>query len=812
MSGWGDDCRAVWRGWKKRPGLSAAVIASLALGIGANTAIFTVMDALLLRPPAVAQRRDLVEIWGWRPHHDPFNGTSPLAYPDFAAYRARNRVFTGLTAFEGDVTSVVWSHGGIGEAIRGQFVTANFFSVLGVRPALGRGFSPAADDPGSGARGIVLSNAFWRQRLGANPNVLGQAIVLNGEALTVVGVAPKAFTGAMIFFAPDFWAPPAAMARLDPALESRLTSYQMSWLFAIGRLRPGVTLAQAQAQLRALAGPLARLHGKTTSEYSCAVFPAQMTPRPMRGFVELFAGAALALTLLILLIACANAANLLLARNLERARELAVRSALGASRWRLARLALADSLALALAGALGGVLLSWRIAPLLARLKPQGFPIALELGLDGRVLGFALAAGLLAGLAAGLGPALRSSRPGAFARMKEGGAVGGTRRSRAAAALMAAQIAACLVLLVGAGLCVRSLRNARDIDPGFRPDRVLTGELDLRASGYDPARGAALLPKLQAQIAALPGVQAASFTSYLPLQGTIFSRDFTIQGKPVDLQFFQVAPGYFATLRTPLLAGRAFNAGDGARAAGVAIVNQAAAERFWPGQNPIGRQIVAPGKPAQALTVVGVVPTGKYQSLGEPPQPVIFLPLAQNYSSHVVLVARTAFADSAALLPALRRLLLADNPNLALIQPETMNQAMSLPLFTARLAGTLFAAFGILALLLATFGLYAMFSFAVTRREREIGVRMALGASGGAILRLLLGEALRLFALGAVVGLAVAFLAAQVLGALLYGISPRDPLTFVACTLFLAAVALLASYAPARRAARLNPLAALRHD
>ncbi|MGH9541946.1 MAG: ABC transporter permease [Terriglobales bacterium] len=812
MRGLGDDWRATRRALRKHPVLSAAVIVCLALGIGANTAIFSLIDALLLRPAQVAGRQDLVEVWGWQPRQDPFGGASSLTFPDFAYYRAHNHVFTGLSAFAGDVTSVVWSHGGEGEAIQGQFVTANFFSVLGVRPVLGRGFLPAADDLNSSARGIVLSNAFWRRRFAADPKALGRAMVIDGEPLTIVGVAPPRFTGAMILFAPDFWAAPAAMARLEPDIQRRTTSYHSFWLFAIGRLRAGVSPAQAQAELRVLAKQTGPRHGQHMADFSAVVFPAQLTPRPVRGWVELFAGGALVLTLLVLLIACANAANLLLAQSLERRREMAVRSALGASRARLIRMALADSVALSLLGALAGLLLAWRLAPLVLRLKPESFPLSLDLGLDWRVLGFTLAAGILTGVAAGLGPALRASRPGALRNLKDGAAVGGTRRSRTAAALVVVQIATCLVLLVGAGLCVRSLYNARTINPGFNPDRVLTGGLDLRAAGYSSSQRLALLPRLQAQIESLPGVVSASFADMLPLQPSVNAGSFTINGHTVNVQYYHVAPRYFATMRTPLEAGREFTAADGSQAPSVAIVNHAFAQRYWPGRGAIGRQIALPGKPPTALTVVGVAATGKYQTLSEPPRPVMFMPLAQGFTERVVLVARTAFARPDALLPALRRRLLAVNPNLALIQPQTMNQAMAWPLFTARLAGTLFAVFGGLALLLAAIGLYAMFAFAVARRRREVGVRMALGASGGRVLRLLLGEALRLYSLGAAIGLAIAFFAARVLAALLYGISPRDPLTFAAVAIFLGAIALLASYLPARQAARLSPLAALREE
>ncbi len=812
MRGFGKDLRVAWRAARHRPALSLAVIVCLALGIGANATIFSLADALLLRPPAVAGRQDLAEVWGLRLYHrGPIGGTS-LTFPDLAYYRAHNRVFSGLAGFEGDTSSVVWSHGGEGLAVQGQMVTANFFSVLGVRPVLGRGFLPAADHLGSGAQGIVLSDAFWRRRFAASPAVLGRTLVLNGQPMTVVGVAPPGFTGAMILFAPDFWAAPAAWVRLEPDAARRMASYDSYWLFAIGRLRPGVTLAAAQADLRVLARQIAPRHGKGMGDFTAEVFPAQMTPRPVRGFVELFAGGALVLTLLVLLIACANAANLLLAQSLERRREMAVRSALGASRRRLARLALTGSLALALSGALGGLVLAWLLAPLIVRLKPAAFPLHLSLAIDWRLVAFTVAVGVLTGLLAGLVPALRASRPGALEHLKDGAAVGGTRRSRLASALVVAQLAACFVLLIGAGLCVRSLENARDISPGFSPHRVLTGGLDLRASGYSPASGAALLPRLRQRIEALPGVAAASFASSLPLQGGFDGRTFQVRGHTAEVEYFSVAPRYFATVRTPLVAGRGFTAADGPKAPLVAVINHAMAQRYWPGRTAVGEHIAEPGKPPRMVTIVGVVPTGKYQSLSEPPRPVIFLPLAQNYTPIVVLVARTAYARPATLLPALRRELTAVNPILALIQPQTLEQAMALPLFTARLAGTLFAAFGALALLLAAIGLYAMFTFAVTRRQREVGVRLALGATGGNVIRLLTGEVLRLYLLGAAVGLVLAWLAAPALSALLYGIHPRDAATFIGVAIFLGLIALLAGYLPARRAARLNPLAALRHE
>ncbi len=812
MGGLGADLRASWHAARRRPVLSLAVIVCLSLGIGANATIFSLADALLLRPPAVAGRQDLAEVWGLRLHHrGPLGGTS-LTFPDFAYYRAHNRVFSGLAGFEGDTTSVVWSRAGKGLAVQGQMVTANFFAVLGVRPVLGRGFLPAADHPGSGARGIVLSNSFWRRQFAASPAVLGRTLVLNGQPTTVVGVAPPGFTGAMILFAPDFWAAPAAWVRLEPDVARRMASFNSYWLFAIGRLRPGVTLAAAQANLRVLARQIAARHGTGRADFTAEVFPAQMTPRPARRFVELFAGGALVLTFLVLLIACANAANLLLAQSLDRRREMAVRSALGAGRGRLVRLALIGSLALALPGALGGLVLAWLLAPLIVRLRPAGFPLQLSLALDWRLLAFTFALGVLTGLLAGLVPAMRASRPGALEYLKDGAAQGSTRRSRFSSTLVVTQLAACLVLLIGAGLCVRSLENARNINPGFNPHRVLSGGLDLRASGYSPASGAALLPRLRQRIKALPGVATASFASSLPLQGEFDGRTFEFRGQSTEVEYFSVAPGYFSTVRAPLVAGRGFTVADGPKAPLVAVVNQAMARRYWPGRTAVGEHIAEPGKPPRLVTIVGIVPTGKYQSLSEPPRPVIFLPLAQNYTPNIVLVVRTAYARPAALLPALRRELTAVNPVLALIQPQTLEQAMALPLFTARLAGTLFAAFAALALLLAAIGLYAMFSFAVARRQREVGVRLALGATGGSVVRLLTGEVLRLYLLGAACGLALAWVAAPALSALLYGIHPRDAATFVCVPIFLGLVALLAGYLPARRAAGLNPLAALRQE
>jgi putative ABC transport system permease protein len=806
----------------KNAGATSLVVLSLALGIGANTTIFSVVNSLQFRPPSVEQPSRLLDVWLHNEKESgAFSGYSPLNFPDFAYYREHNSVFSGLTAEAGDGTTLIWSRDGQGEAIHGMLVSSNFFSVLGVTPQLGRAFLPEEDTPGGAQPVAMVSHAFWQQRLGGDTS-LSKRIMLNGRAYTVVGVVPASFHGVLIGSAPDVWVPLSMQPAVTPGAD--LTSRSYNWLNVYGRLKPGITRLQAQADLLVLSQQLARSYPDSNKDIEALAYAATLVPGPFRGFLSMITAALMAVVGLVLLIGCANAANLLLAQASGRSREMSVRSALGASRWRLLRQSLTESVLLGCFGGLAGLLLASMAAPLLLRLKPTNIPVSLQIPVDGRVLVFTLAVSVLTGVIFGLAPALRASRLDLASSLKDGTPSSGQRRSRLRSALVTAQVAVCLVLLIGAGLCLRSLSNAQSIDPGFDVNNALVASLDVDTFGYNEARGRDLYRDLLDRVAELPGVRAGSLSEMLPLGTAERTEGVTIEGSPAlglgesgpaAVDDVSVAPNYFRTMGIPLLEGRDFTARDIQGAPRVVIINDVMAARFWPHQNPIGRHVImgGPEDPAarQVCEVIGVAKAGKYRTLGEDPQPFMYKPYWQNYVPRVRLIVRTE-GDTDAVLSGLRRAVQQLDPNLALYDIETLKQLMVLQLFPAHATALLLGVFGGLALLLAMAGLYGVMSYLVAERTHEVGIRMALGAHARDVLKLVVGNGMRLALVGVVLGLAGAFAITRLLSSLLYGIQPTDFLTFSGVSVMLAGVAFLASYFPARRATKVDPMVALRRE
>ena len=822
MSFFRQDMRYGLRILLKNPGTTAVVVLSLALGIGANTTIFSVVNSLLFRPPSVDQPSRLVDVWLHNKKQSGLlGGYYGLNFPDFAYYRDHNSVFSGLTAEAGDGTTLVWSRDGRGEAIQGLLVSSNFFSVLGVKPQLGRTFLPEEDKPGGAQPVAMVSQAFWQRRLGGDPSALSKPMMLNGRTYMVVGVVPDSFHGVTIGSAPDVWVPMGMQPAVTPGAD--LTNRNAYWLEVYGRLKPGVTRPQAQANLLVLSEQVARSYPDTNKDIEALAYPATIIPGPFRGFLSMITAALMTVVGLVLLIACANAANLLLAQASGRWREMAVRSALGASRWRLVRQSLTESVLLGCFGGVAGLLLAATAAPLLLRLKPPNIPVSLEIPVDWHVLAFTLAVSVLTGVIFGLAPALRGSRLDLVSGLKDGTPSSGQARSRLRSALVTAQVAVCLVLLIGAGLCLRSLANAQSIDPGFDVNNALVASLDVEAFGYNEARGRALYRDLLDRVAALPGVRAVSLADMLPLGTADRTEGVTIEGSPAPrpgesgpaVDDASVAPNYFHSMGIPLLGGRDFTARDVKGAPRVVIINDVMAARFWPHQDPIGRHVIMGGQedPAgrQVCEVIGVAKAGKYRTLGEDPQFFMYKPYWQNYVPQVRLIVRTQ-GDTAAALSGLRRAVQQLDPNLALYDVATLKQLMLLPLFPADATALLLGVFGGLALMLATMGLYGVMSYLVAQRTREVGIRMALGARRLDVFKLVLGNGMRLALTGVVIGLAGALAVTRLLSSLLYGIRPTDFVTFVGVSLLLAAVAALAGYVPARRATRLDPMLALRHE
>jgi predicted permease len=803
---WADVCYAL-RQLRKSPAFTVTVTLSLTLGLGANTTIFTLVNAMLFLPPSVADANRVVEVMLRNGKASGIESHMPLSYPAYTLLRDHNHTLSGLAAFDGDPRPVSWSDHGQGQQVFGQLVSGNFFSVAGVDPILGRAFPADEDQTGASHPAILISYAFWQRRLAADNAVIGRVLKLNGTSFTIIGVTPPSFTSVMIGSRPDFWAS-LAMGPTITRDPERLTSESSYWLLGLGRLKPETTKAQAQADLSVLSSSLHK--GPSEAIREPRIFPLQLVPGPYRGYVAAFTGLLMAAVGLVLLIACANAANLLLARAVARRRELAVRSALGASRIRLIRQSLTESLILSLAGGAGGMLLTWWLIPVLLSLKPVTIPLFVQAPLDWRVFTFAFLLASGTGILFGIAPALRATRRGLTAALRDESQIVGPRRSWLRDSLVVIQITVCLVLLISAGLCVRSLFNARSIDPGFSTHDVALAELDPGSLGYTPAQQGQFYRQLLDRVRALPGVASASLADMLPLGPSRSVHSIQVQGftpppgeDDIGVGTSSVAPGYFDAMGIGLLSGRGFLSND---AHPVAVINEEMARRFWPGQNPIGHSFKDGKHPTE---IVGVVATGKYRSLGEDPQPFFYRPFANDSRATLIVRGRQGAPPS---LNEIRHTLLELDPDIVPMDMESVSEYMALPLFAAHTTGILLAAFGAVALLLATIGLAGIVSYSVSQRTAEIGVRMALGANRTAVLKQILGQGMRLTAIGIVCGLAMAFAATRVLSDLLYGIKPGDPATYLAVSLFLGTVALISCYFPARRAASIDPMQALRAE
>ncbi len=802
------DLRYGFRLLAKNPVFTLLIVLTLGLGIGVNTVIFSFVNALLFRPPAVQDSSRLLELWQRNPKTPGLAEYVPLAYPDYVYFRDHNQVFAGLLAFDGEMRPVSWSRAGEGQMAQGQLVSGNFFSVLGLTPAFGRFFLPEEDQMPGGQPVVVLSRSFWKKQFADDPAVLGKTLVLNGTSFAVVGVAPASFTGIVIGNEPDFWAPLTTTTQLTRE-NFLLTSNGAFWLFGIGRLKPGLSPSQAQANLKILSSSIQQSHPQNHKDLEAATFRVSLVPEPFRGYVAAFTGLLMVVVGLVLLIACANAANLLLAQATGRRREMAIRAALGAGRARLLRQMLIESSIVAVFGGSVAVLLAKWATPALLALKPPSLPIRVEIHQDWRVLSFTFATSIATAILFGIAPALRTSRTDASLVLKEEGLIGGLRSSRLRGALVVTQIAVCLVLLISACLCLRSLVNAKSLDPGFDTRHVALAVLDPGSLGYSEAKGKIYYQQLLNRVEALPGVSSVSLASHLPLTTANWTQEITIEGyksspgSELLVPLMTVGPKFFATMGIPLERGREFTEQDTAASA---IINASMAAQFWPGQDPIGRHFKVI---EQSVEIIGVAKTGKYRTLGEDPEPFMYLPI--GYRSRSTLVVRTA-GDPRSLLPAVRQQLQALDPNVVPFDLETIQEYMALPMFPARSTGLLLGAFGFLALVLAIAGLYGVMSYAVSQRTREMGVRMALGAADRDLLKLVVGHGLRLTLVGLACGLLGAFALTRVLASLLYGIRPTDPFSFVTMPALLALVTLLASYIPARRATKVDPMVALRYQ
>jgi predicted permease len=806
------DIRYGIRGLLKRPGFTLVAVITLAVGIGANTTIFSVVNSLLLKPPAgVTQTSRLVDV-----HMTAASGSSfhSFSYPDYQYYRDQNKVFSGLVSSTAMPLSL---NAGVPERIFGMVVSGNYFDVLGTHPAYGRFFLPEEDrTPGTHAV-VVLSYDLWQQRFGADAKVVGKTVALNSQPFTVIGVAPEGFKGTWAGLQPAAWVPLMMQNRLRPGFE--LLDRGTRGLEIIGRLRDGVTLDQARSEMSRLANQLSSTYPDTNQGTGVDLRPASTVPGQMRGALIGFMAILMAIVGLVLLIACANVGSMTLARASSRSKEMAIRLAVGAGRFRIMRQLLIESLLLFLIGGAAGVMLAvWATRLLLSFKFSADVPISLDLGIDVRVLLFTLGTSLVTGLVFGLAPALQASRHDVVTALNNDSSRG-THRSRTRSIFVTAQIAISLVLLVTAGLFLRSLRNASTIDLGLNPEGVETVTFDLGTQGYADVKGKEFYRQLMERVSSLPGVRDASLARMVPLNGSNMKVDVNLPGrepKPGERGLLVgmnvVDAGYFKTLQIPMLHGRTFSEGDQQGAPRVAVINETLARRFYPGadvSSSVGQSFSLGNGPIQ---IVGVVKDGKYDTLGEDPQPFIYRPFSQSYSGEMTLHVRTSAADAGNVLAAVRREAGALDRDVPLLNVMTLNAQIGYSMLPLRVATSVAGSLGLLGMLLAALGVFGVVNYSVLQRTREIGIRMSLGAQTRDVLRLIVSQGLRLAIIGIVIGLAGAAALTRALTSLLYGVSALEPLIFAGVTVLMMSVVLLASYLPARRASRVNPLIALRYE
>ena len=833
------DLRYGLRMLRKNPGFTAVAVLTLALGIGANTAIFSLTDQVLLRLLPVENPEQLVVLRspGPNPGHTWSDGddSTSFSYPMYRDLRDKNQVFAGLAACR-PLTVNVAGQGGT-ERAEADLVSGNFFEVLGVRPALGRVFT-SQDETSPGANPVaVLSYGYWTRRLGNDPGILNKQIIVNGTGLTVVGVARAGFDGVQIGWMPDVYLPITMKAQMTPGWNG-LEDRKDHWVPVLGRIKPGLAREKAEAAIQVTYQPIlqfevASLHmtDKTRAQFlgKKLLLDPGSRGRPIlqRDAQEplLFL---MAMVGLVLLIACANLASLLVARGEARQREIAVRLAMGAGRLRLFKQFLTESLLIALAGGLAGLLVAWWcLGGLIHALTVSAGAQGLHTQLDPRVLLFSLALSLFTGLLFGLAPAMRSTRADLHATLKEQGASvsSGTASVRMRKILIVSQMALTGVLLVGAGLFATSLGNLRHANLGLRPDHVIQFSVTPRLSGYSPAQTVAFVDRLRQTIAALPGVRAVGFAEIPVFQNDDSSGNVTVEGytaapdEDMDVMRNRVGPNYFSTMGIPLIAGREFSASDAGTSPKVGIINEKMARRFFAGRNPIGLH-VGQGSGSSVhldIEIVGVVEDSKHDDARDPVRPFLYQPYAQETASVINTAGQATFyvrteqrPDS--LAATLRQLVQSLDADLPVYDLKTLAQQVDDSMIAERLLSILSVSLGVLASLLAAVGLYGVMAYRVARRTQEIGIRMALGATRKSVAWMVLGEVVRLTALGLAIGLPAAYGLGKLVESQLFGVKASNPLVFILGTTLLAAVALLAGWLPARRATKVDPIVALRYE
>ncbi|MGH9703897.1 MAG: ABC transporter permease [Candidatus Acidiferrales bacterium] len=817
MESFWQDLRYGIRMMAKNPGFTLVAVLALALGIGANTAIFSVIDAVILRPLPFAAPGRLVTLWGTNMQRG--NSRGSASYPDFMDWRAQSRSFEGMAAWhESDFTLT-----GSGDPahLYGVVVSPSLFHLLGVSPQIGRDFLPEEEDPGKAKlHPVILSHALWQNRFSSDPNVVGKNITLDNLPFTIVGVMPAGFQYPIQAKNVDLWMAVVMDGISADGGPTYMTQRGAHYLNVTGRLKPGVSVPQAQAEMETIASALSRQYADTNKFHGVKIATEldRMVGDVRPALLILFGAVGC-----VLLIACVNVANLLLARAASRQKEIAIRSSLGAGRMRIVRQLLTESLVLAFLGGALGLILAWWGTDVLLALSPANVPRVSAIHLSGRVLGFTALASLATGLFFGLLPALQISRSDLAETLKEGGrgSTEGAMRNRMRSALVVAEVALALVPLAGAGLLIQSFLRLSRVKPGFDPHNVLTVTIGLPDARYNVSQQAAFFEQLLNRTRALPGVRSAAAVEPLPLSSDQIQVSFTIEGRPVaksdepSTNYRDVTDDYFQTLHIPLLQGRDFSAQDNSKSPAVIIVNQTFSRTFFPGENPLGKHIqpgmsVGPGTKVMR-EIVGVVGDVRHLGLNQEAGPEVYAPESQMPFDGMILVVRTD-SDPRSAIGAIRQQVRALDKDLPVFDAKLLEEYLSASLAQPRFNTFLLGIFAVVALLLAVVGLYGVMSYSVVQRTHEIGIRMALGAQAKNVMQMVVGQALRLTLTGCVIGLAGAWAVTRLMSTLLYGVSASDPATFAAVALLLGVVSLLACYVPARRAMRVDPMVALRYE
>ncbi|MEW6729918.1 MAG: ABC transporter permease [Acidobacteriota bacterium] len=829
MHGILQDVRYCLRMSIKFPGFTAVAVLSIALGIGASTAVFSLVNAMLFKPLPVEQAEQLAALYVTEPQS---SFPDAFSYPDYLDYLDKNEVFSDLVGHFGTTLSMANLSGNGStqpELMWGELVTGNYFTGLGVKPVIGRTLT-REDDLYPGAHPVaVLSYNFWQRRFAANPEIIGKTLKLNGHDFTVIGVAAYGFSGTRFLgFIPDIWLPLMMHEQVLHEGNGRRTERGSRWLNVNGRMKPGITIKQATSAMNLIAQQLGQSYPQTNRDVTIKIQPGDHKTQPLPGgdnILTLISAMMMGVMSLVLLIVCVNVANLLLARATVRRREIAIRLALGASRSRLVRQLLTESMVLSMIGGSVGMLFAiW----LIDLFKTSGPPLDFEtvnpdydLALDYRVLGFTLIVSLATGVIFGLLPALQASKPDLVAMLKGEAQMimGRFWRFNLRNALVVVQVALSLVLLICAGLFLQSLHNAQQMNPGFETKNILLASVQLNIQGYNQARGRAFYKEIIERAERLPGVESASLASHLPLDDgfdgdRIFVEGYVPRSENEKIVVFYsiIGKNYFQTMKTPIVAGRAFDQRDKVDSSRVVIINETMARRYWPGQDPIGKRLQMGNTNSPYLEIVGVAKDGKYITIGETPIPFMFLPLEQNYTDGRSRILLRTQADPTSVVASLRREVQELDETLPLFGIKTIQQFMQRSLWGVDAATSLISSLALFALLLAAIGIYGVISYTVAQRTQEIGIRIALGARQRDVLKLVIKQGLALTLGGVSIGLVSAFVLTRLMADLLFDVSATEPTIFALLALLLTSVAMLACYIPARKAMKVDPMVTLRYE